>query len=603
MVERGELARGRRRLRAGRPVRRRQPAQDWSLAPDARPWDGEWLLGVVERRAADRGRARRRCATRCAGCGWSSCARACGRGPTTCRAPRRRPTRGRSPTRSARGGRAGPTPTRSRSPTELFDPAAWAARARDAARPPRRVDRPRSTADDGERSPTRSSSARPRSRTCAPIRCCPRSCAARDWPGDALRAAYREYRVGVLGGGPRAGSASSDVASGRERKRVARSWPTSSSPTPAACCPTRSSCAGAIHHHPELGLDAAAHAGRGARRARAISASTCAPATSVSSVVADLRGGGAGDDAPVILLRADMDALPMPEDTGLDVRERGRRRDARVRARRARRDARRRGAAARRAARRARRAPCGSCSSPAKKASTARGYMIDEGLLDDPDVDAAFALHVAPNLPSGSISTRGGALMASADVIEIIVTGKGGHASTPYLANDPMPVAAEIVQALQVMVTRRINTFDPVVDHDHQDPRGHDEQRDPRDGATCSARCARSRSRSRASRSQAIERVVDVDRAARTRCTPSVTVDSRLSGDGQRRRLRGLHARRRGATSLGDERVVDMPTPVMGAEDFSYVLQQRPGRAGVPRRVPARRAARSVRTRATRTAW
>ena len=53
--------------------------------------------------------------------------------------------------------------------------------------------------------------------------------------------------------------------------------------------------------------------------------------------------------------------------------------------------------------------------------------------------------------------------MASADVIEITVTGKGGHASTPYLANDPMPVAAEIVQALQVMVTRRINTFDPVV--------------------------------------------------------------------------------------------------------------------------------------------
>src|SRR5689334_2255477 len=90
-------------------------------------------------------------------------------------------------------------------------------------------------------------------------------------------------------------------------------------------------------------------------------------------------------------------------------------------------------------------------------------YMIDEGLLENPDVDAAFALHVAPNLPAGSISTRRGALMASADVIEIVVSGKGGHASTPYLANDPMPVAAEIVQALQVMVTRRINAFDPVV--------------------------------------------------------------------------------------------------------------------------------------------
>src|SRR6185436_7338183 len=90
-------------------------------------------------------------------------------------------------------------------------------------------------------------------------------------------------------------------------------------------------------------------------------------------------------------------------------------------------------------------------------------HMLDEGLLDGPNVDAAFALHVSPNLPSGSIWTRGGALMASANVISITVTGKGGHASTPYLANDPMPVAAEIVQALQVMVTRRVNAFDPVV--------------------------------------------------------------------------------------------------------------------------------------------
>ena len=90
-------------------------------------------------------------------------------------------------------------------------------------------------------------------------------------------------------------------------------------------------------------------------------------------------------------------------------------------------------------------------------------YMIDEGLLDDPHVDAAFALHVAPNLPSGSIWTAAGALMASADVLDITVTGKGGHASTPYLARDPIPVAAEIIQSLQTFVTRRIDTFDPVV--------------------------------------------------------------------------------------------------------------------------------------------
>src|SRR5437763_4535875 len=89
--------------------------------------------------------------------------------------------------------------------------------------------------------------------------------------------------------------------------------------------------------------------------------------------------------------------------------------------------------------------------------------MIDEGVLHDPHVDAVFALHVTPNTPAGSIATRGGPIMAAADVLNITVTGKGGHASSPYLGNDPMPVAAEIVTALQVFATRRINPFDPVV--------------------------------------------------------------------------------------------------------------------------------------------
>ena len=88
-------------------------------------------------------------------------------------------------------------------------------------------------------------------------------------------------------------------------------------------------------------------------------------------------------------------------------------------------------------------------------------HMIDEGVLDG--VAAGFALHVSPNLPAGTLWTKGGPLMASADVLDVVVKGKGGHASTPYLANDPMPVAAEMVQALQTLVTRRVNTFDPVV--------------------------------------------------------------------------------------------------------------------------------------------
>src|SRR5438034_4097682 len=217
-----------------------------------------------------------------------------------------------------------------------------------------------------------------------------------------------------------------------------------------------------MHHPPELGLALRRTQAAVLDALRDLGLDDIRVGEDVTSVVGDLRGGRAGADGPVILLRADMDALPMPEDTGLEYSSEvdgtmhacGH--DAHV--------AMLVGAARLLSDRRAElTGTVRFMFQPGEEGFHGARYMIDAGLLENPDVDAAFALHVAPNLPSGSISTRRGALMASADVIEIVVTGRGGHASTPYLANDPMPVAAEIVQALQVMVTRRINAFDPVV--------------------------------------------------------------------------------------------------------------------------------------------
>ena len=98
-------------------------------------------------------------------------------------------------------------------------------------------------------------------------------------------------------------------------------------------------------------------------------------------------------------------------------------------------------------------------------------FMLDEGLLDVPPladgtpspVTGAFALHITSSLPTGWVSSRGGAIMASADRFVIDVAGRGGHACEPYRALDPIPIACEIVQALQTMVTRRIDVFDPSV--------------------------------------------------------------------------------------------------------------------------------------------
>ena len=95
-------------------------------------------------------------------------------------------------------------------------------------------------------------------------------------------------------------------------------------------------------------------------------------------------------------------------------------------------------------------------------------HMLDEGLLataaDGAEpVSMAFAIHQSPSIPSGMIATKGSSLMASADTFLITVRGRGGHASMPHQASDPIPIACEMVGAFQSMVTRRVDVFDPAV--------------------------------------------------------------------------------------------------------------------------------------------
>ena len=292
--------------------------------------------------------------------------------------------------------------------------------------------------------------------------------------------------------------------------------------------------------------------------------------TAVSSVVADL----AVADGPVVLLRGDMDALPMPENTGLEYASEvdgcmhacGH--DAHT--------AMLIGAVRLLHARRSRLpGTVRFMFQPGEEGHHGARYMIDEGVLEgDRPVAAAFALHVSPNMPSGSIWTRGGALMASADVLEITVTGKGGHASTPYLANDPMPVAAEIVQGLQVMVTRRINAFDPVVVTITKIRSGTTDNVIPETvDMLGTLRAVSEHSRSVAI--DAIEQLVAGIASAHGmradltvhRGYPVTINDDESAG----------FAVSVGAGLLGTEHTGTMAAPVMGAEDFSYVLQRRPG--------------------------
>ncbi len=85
--------------------------------------------------------------------------------------------------------------------------------------------------------------------------------------------------------------------------------------------------------------------------------------------------------------------------------------------------------------------------------------MIDAGLLRNPDVDAAFAIHMWNDLPTGQVGVRPGPVFASADEFTMKVLGKGGHGAAPHQTVDPVVIAANIVTASQTIVSRRV---DPV---------------------------------------------------------------------------------------------------------------------------------------------
>jgi len=214
----------------------------------------------------------------------------------------------------------------------------------------------------------------------------------------------------------------------------------------------------AIHAEPELGLHTPLTRDK-VRAALAHLPLTWREGPSTTGLVATLTGeAGEGRRA---LLRGDMDALEMPEETGVEFastfagRMHACGHDAHT--------AMLAGAAELLCARRAELAgEVQFMFQPGEEGHHGARFMIEDGLLE-PRADAAFALHIMPNSPHGIVAGRAGPLMASADRFEIAVAGDGGHASMPHDTLDPIPVACEIVSAIQSMVTRRFSVADPVV--------------------------------------------------------------------------------------------------------------------------------------------
>ncbi|MGH9018391.1 MAG: M20 metallopeptidase family protein, partial [Acidimicrobiales bacterium] len=278
---------------------------------------------------------------------------------------------------------------------------------------------------------------------------------------------------------------------------------------------------------------------------------------------------------PTTLLRGDMDALPMPEDTAVPFRSKvdgvmhacGH--DAHV--------AMLTGAARMLAARRGELAGrVVFMFQPGEEGFGGARVMLGEGLLDTAGpVDRAFAIHITPIIPTGLVATRPGTLMASADAFVATVTGRGGHASMPHDAVDPVPVACEIVTALQAMTTRRLPAFDPAVVTVGCIRAGTTSNVIPEQAVLEGTVRAVSES-SLAAALEGVRRVVEHVSAAHL-C--SGVVEAPLEGypvtvndaDAAERSLLVAGA------LLGADQAVRAPTPFMGAEDWSYVLQRVPG--------------------------
>jgi hippurate hydrolase len=208
--------------------------------------------------------------------------------------------------------------------------------------------------------------------------------------------------------------------------------------------------------------------------------------------------------------------------------------------------------------------------------------MLDEGMLDVPDlpdgtpspVSRAFALHITSSLPTGWIASRGGPALASADTLTIDVVGRGGHASEPYRTRDPIPVACEIVQALQTMVTRTVNVFEPAVVTVASISAGTTNNVIPDRARIVGTIRAVSES-TRSTVHAHIKRVADgVASAHGLQVSVSIDDGYPVTVNDRDDVTRVLDVARRVA---GKHQVVEMPNPVMGAEDFSYVLQRVPG--------------------------
>ncbi|MGI8329041.1 M20 metallopeptidase family protein [Actinomadura scrupuli] len=327
-----------------------------------------------------------------------------------------------------------------------------------------------------------------------------------------------------------------------------------------------------LHREPEIGLELPRTQERvlGALDGLPLEITT---GERISSVTGVLRGGRPG---PTVLLRGDMDALPVTERTGVPYASAvegamhacGHDLHTAMLV----------GAARLLATRRAELA--GSVVfmfQPGEEGFRGAEHMIVEGVLEASGERpvAAYGLHVASSLlPNGWFAARPGPVLAAADQVRVTVRGVGGHGAQPHLAKDPVPAACEMVLALQTFVTRAFDVFDPVVLTVGSFHAGTKENVIP-DSAEFGVTL---RSFSEVSHARIKDGVVQVVRGIAAAHGLTVEIEFFMSypvtiNDAAETGF----AEATIGSLFGPDRYVPLPNPLTASEDFSLVLNEVPG--------------------------
>ncbi|MGB3306223.1 MAG: amidohydrolase [Thermomicrobiales bacterium] len=329
-----------------------------------------------------------------------------------------------------------------------------------------------------------------------------------------------------------------------------------------------------LHEHPELGFQEVETAKFVAERLAALGVEDIRTGINKTGVTGLIHGTKPGSGpAKVMLLRADMDALPIYEENEVDYKSKN---DGVMHA-------------------------CGHDAHTAILLGVARILsnrkdefsgtvkllfqpseelfpggakgMIEEGVLEDPHVDGVFGLHMAQENALGTIKIAGGPVMAAPDSFRITVQGKGGHGAYPHTTVDPVVIGAQIVVALQTLVSREIDPLDNAVISTTFFNSGDAFNVIPdiaKLGGTV-------RTFKPETRDYLEKRIPELVKAVGEALGATIEASfergypATVNDPAEAERVRAAAAK-----VVGEENVIEM-TPVMGGEDFSYFLEQRPG--------------------------